>query len=188
MFRCPDCDYTAETREKFAGHRSGHVRRRELRRRELVLKEHRCKHCGLCFESGQHLAGHLASHRPKRPVNWETCNNSRRKSLLLEECGHRCKICSLTEWMGKPIPIELDHIDGNNEHNAKANLRLLCQIVMLKRRPTRVGTSESMTRKVHCTEECITHDLSTRSLVARQPDFNPSLQGFEPPRVHNTPR
>ncbi len=33
-----------------------------------------------------------------------------------------CSNCKNTEWMGNPIPLELDHIDGNNEDN----LRLLC--------------------------------------------------------------
>jgi hypothetical protein len=28
--------------------------------------------------------------------------------------------------MGKPIPIELDHIDGNSDNNSAENLRLIC--------------------------------------------------------------
>lgn len=28
--------------------------------------------------------------------------------------------------MGQPIPLELDHIDGNHQNNALQNLRLLC--------------------------------------------------------------
>lgn len=27
---------------------------------------------------------------------------------------HKCSKCELTEWMGKRIPIELEHIDGDN--------------------------------------------------------------------------
>lgn len=38
----------------------------------------------------------------------------------------RCEICGLTTWMGKPLPIELDHINGNNEDNRLENLRILC--------------------------------------------------------------
>lgn len=39
---------------------------------------------------------------------------------------HKCENCQLTEWQGKPIPLELDHIDGNKEHNELSNLRVLC--------------------------------------------------------------
>lgn len=39
---------------------------------------------------------------------------------------HCCEICKLTEWNNKPIPIELDHIDGNSTNHKLENLRLLC--------------------------------------------------------------
>lgn len=37
-----------------------------------------------------------------------------------------CVICNNTEWNGKPIPLQLDHIDGNSSNNNLSNLRLLC--------------------------------------------------------------
>ncbi len=38
----------------------------------------------------------------------------------------RCDSCKNTEWMGKPISLELDHIDGDNTNNLISNLRILC--------------------------------------------------------------
>ena len=39
---------------------------------------------------------------------------------------HRCEKCSRNEWEGQPIPIELDHINGNNKDNKIEKLRILC--------------------------------------------------------------
>ena len=38
----------------------------------------------------------------------------------------RCGGSSLTVWQGSPIPLELDHIHGDNGDNRLENLRLLC--------------------------------------------------------------
>lgn len=39
---------------------------------------------------------------------------------------HKCQQCGLLEWNGKPIPLELDHIDGNRFNNNLDNLRMMC--------------------------------------------------------------
>lgn len=37
-----------------------------------------------------------------------------------------CETCKLVEWMGNPIPLELEHIDGDHTNNELSNLKLLC--------------------------------------------------------------
>lgn len=37
-----------------------------------------------------------------------------------------CESCSLASWQGSPIPLELDHIDGDKTNNELINLRVLC--------------------------------------------------------------
>ena len=39
---------------------------------------------------------------------------------------HICSICNLSEWNGKPIPLEIDHIDGCHTNNTYTNLRAIC--------------------------------------------------------------
>ena len=62
----------------------------------------------------------------KIPTFEEAKSDRVRKRVLLEKRGNRCEVCGLSEWQGKPIPIELDHTDGNSDNNSEANLRLIC--------------------------------------------------------------
>lgn len=41
-----------------------------------------------------------------------------------KEC--KCEKCNLTEWLGKPIKLELHHINGIHTDNRLENLQLLC--------------------------------------------------------------
>ena len=67
------------------------------------------------------------SHAYHRTVNLEDAKSDRvRRRILVEQRGHQCEVCELSEWMGKPIPIELDHIDGQADNNSAENLRLIC--------------------------------------------------------------
>lgn len=38
----------------------------------------------------------------------------------------RCECCGLSEWMGKEIPLELHHKNGNHHDNTWDNLQILC--------------------------------------------------------------
>jgi predicted nucleic acid-binding Zn ribbon protein len=48
------------------------------------------------------------------------------KRYIKEKQGHICSICRNTEWNGKPIPLVLDHINGNPYDDSENNLRFVC--------------------------------------------------------------
>lgn len=70
---------------------------------------------------------------PKRPLTdyfsnkFTISSNTLRKRLLSEKIfEHKCYNCNNTQWNKLPIPLELEHIDGNHHNNNLSNLTLLC--------------------------------------------------------------
>jgi hypothetical protein len=97
----------------------------------LYKKRNKTSQCDPCV-----VCGSLC----KRPLQ-DTCSNlcRRIKSILdgtarvrvlkltkLEIEGAICTICHRTDWEGVPIPLVLDHIDGDSTNNSWDNLRLVC--------------------------------------------------------------
>ena len=53
-------------------------------------------------------------------------SHSARRRRVITEQQCRCLECGISEWNNKPIVLEMDHIDGNVNNNARSNLRALC--------------------------------------------------------------
>ena len=59
--------------------------------------------------------------------DYEYSSNKLRKRLISEGIKeYKCECCGLNEWLGEPIPLELDHIDGDHYNNILENLKILC--------------------------------------------------------------
>lgn len=70
---------------------------------------------------------------PKKPIeeylkaNRPTTSHNLKLRLLKEGIfEHKCTKCHLREWNNEPIPLELEHINGDHIDNRIENLTLLC--------------------------------------------------------------
>lgn len=50
----------------------------------------------------------------------------RAKRFLIERRGHQCEICKRKTWQGNPIPLILDHENGDASNWKISNCRLVC--------------------------------------------------------------
>ena len=61
-------------------------------------------------------------------VKWQQTGKIGKTTLkkFLSTKKEGCWTCGITEWNGKPIVLELEHIDGNSENNSEDNVSLIC--------------------------------------------------------------
>ena len=100
--------------------------------------ESTCKNCSKVFKFSKQ--GGVTGTYCSLPCTFESQKKQRRqnflegkiknraylKNHLVDIHGWQCMCCNNTEWLGQPVPLELDHIDGNAGDNTPKNIRLLC--------------------------------------------------------------
>jgi HNH endonuclease len=70
--------------------------------------------------------------RPRAPSLETILQKSRTRSTIkrrLLKAGklqNRCDFCGLSEWRGRPLSIQIDHINGIHDDHRLENLRMLC--------------------------------------------------------------
>lgn len=95
----------------------------------------------------------------KKPVlsycyNGSTINSHTLKKKLIKEGlkKEQCEICGITEWMGDPVVLELDHKDSNHYNNGLWNLQILCPNCHAQQTRNRRGVAGTVDNSVLETE------------------------------------
>jgi hypothetical protein len=104
-FKCLNCSLEIKSTKEVTRIFCSHVCHQDARRKEYI---NRWKQ-GL--ESGERGKGQISNHV---------------RRYLNEKFNSTCVSCNLSIWLGKPISLEVEHIDGNSENNSECNLTLLC--------------------------------------------------------------
>ena len=61
----------------------------------------------------------------KEPTAWRQVPDWIKK-YLIENRGHKCEVCGITEWQGNPAPLVVDYRDRDSYNNKEDNLELIC--------------------------------------------------------------
>lgn len=140
MYICNICDQTFETSRALNGHKNVH---KDGPRYKKSRKTGLNKIISNCIQCDSEIA-----HYPKTPrkfcgakcqQDWHyynvtvpkliegSCSTSSSMHRFLEERdGRGCSSCKNTQWNNLPIPLDIEHIDGNPQNNKVDNLTYLC--------------------------------------------------------------
>lgn len=86
-----------------------------------VVRTERMRHNQRRRSAAEILVEDTSAHAPRIP--------SQRLKRAMSELGveESCALCGIEPvWLGEPLPLEVDHIDGNWRDNRIENLRFLC--------------------------------------------------------------
>jgi hypothetical protein len=76
----------------------------------VIKKTHKYTLEDILVEDSAYTDMRLLLRRLKQEKGWE----------------HLCSVCNLSVWNDRPIPLELDHKNGNHTDNTYSNLRTIC--------------------------------------------------------------
>lgn len=117
-----------------------------------------CLGCSIEHPLKKNRTGRYCSNKCHQNHAWETITKpsilrgERTKTdtirrFLIERDGPGCSVCETVEWRGKPMTMDVDHIDGDHTNNQPENFRLICPNCHRqtptwgKKNPKRYGTS-----------------------------------------------
>lgn len=82
-------------------------------------------------------------------------NKPEKKLRIFKDQEEKCNICHNSTWNGKPITLELDHINGNRLDDSRKNLQLICPNCHSQTPTYKVGNNKGRGKKIYSDEEII---------------------------------
>lgn len=98
------------------------------RRKDREDWEKDCANCGKqCTGTSRYCDECNANEYCPRHESTDTIKDAKAlRKFVIHKRGTKCESCTLEEWLGFPISLEIHHIDGDSSNNAGTNLQLLC--------------------------------------------------------------
>lgn len=91
----------------------------------------RAKKLNLAWKNKEYRGNNNSQKIPLRDIldgKYPEYQTFKLKNRLIDENikNNECEICNITEWNGKPLVMQLDHIDGDPHNHKLENLRMIC--------------------------------------------------------------
>jgi hypothetical protein len=96
-----------------------------------ITLEYYLKKMDITYKGNRGLKGKKTDNKRKTALDYlkkEVIKIPILRKKLIEDGikKHKCEVCSLNEWMGQKIPLELHHMDKDRFNNQLENLQILC--------------------------------------------------------------
>jgi 5-methylcytosine-specific restriction endonuclease McrA len=127
---CGECGCAIPHFKKFCSSSCSATYSNKRRTRQSKAR-HPCAHCDAQTGNPKFCSQSCANEfkiasNEKEAKKWTGQRTSIIRRILIREQSGCCACCGLSTWMDRPIPLELDHVDGNSQNWARGNLRMLC--------------------------------------------------------------
>jgi hypothetical protein len=142
MYNCDICNMSFNTYRGLNGHKRMHGPTNggySVSRKKKILPTCTCKQCGITKtydplkSTGQFCSSKCCGRYKIEQTSRElvekglVSTNTTLKRYLIFVRGEKCEECNCgSEWNGKPLSLQVDHIDGDSDNNFPSNIRLLC--------------------------------------------------------------